>query len=52
MNYEEFYNDVDNLFYKYRFNKKDKKNLYNSVEDIFEKCDSFEKELDEVRTEF
>lgn len=51
MNYEEFYNNVDDLFYNYRFNKKDKENLYNSVDYIFEKCDSFEKELDEVRTE-
>lgn len=51
MNYKQFYEDVDGLFYKYHFNKSDKKNLYNSVEDIFDKCNSFEKELDETRIE-
>ena len=51
MNYEEFYNNIDDLFYKYRFNKINKKDLYLSVDDIFEKCDVFEKELDEIKSE-
>ena len=47
--FEQFYNDVEQLLYKYKFSRKGNKDLIDVVEDIFSKCNDFEIELDETR---
>ena len=47
--FERFYNDVEQLLYKYKFSRKGNKDLIDVVEDIFSKCNDFEIELDETR---
>ena len=47
--FEQFYNNVEQLLYKYKFSRKGNKDLIDVVEDIFSKCNDFEIELDETR---
>ena len=47
--FEQFYNDVEQLLYKYKFSRRGNKDLIDVVEDIFSKCNDFEIELDETR---
>jgi chromosome segregation ATPase len=47
--FEQFYNDVEQLIYKHKFSRRGNKDLIDVVEDIFSKCNDFEIELDETR---
>jgi archaellum component FlaC len=49
--FEQFYNDVENLLYKYKFSRRGNKDLIDVVEDIFSKCNDFENELSDVKDE-
>jgi predicted nucleic acid-binding Zn-ribbon protein len=49
--FEQFYNDVEQLLYKYKFSRRGNKDLIDVVEDIFSKCNDFEIELSDVKDE-
>ena len=49
--FERFYNDVEQLLYKYKFSRRGNKDLIDVVEDIFSKCNDFEIELSDVKDE-
>lgn len=49
--FEQFYNDVEQLLYKYKFSRRGNKDLIDVVEDIFIKCNDFEIELSDVKDE-
>lgn len=50
IDYEKFYNDVDDLFYRNKFNKRNKK-LLDAIEDLFSDYNRIESELDDTKDE-
>jgi predicted nucleic acid-binding Zn-ribbon protein len=49
IDYEQFYNDVEHLVYKHKFNKR--KKLLDVIDDIFDNYKNIESELDDSKNQ-